>query len=151
MISAVVEKALVQPGVDLEMLDGLDVALVVTDVNGRIFLWNRAAERLYGYPRDRMLGADVLELFVRPEDLADAGDIMGAVLAGRTWTGEFRVRCADGGSKPVRITDVPLLRDGVVVGVAGCAEEVGGSLDGVADRDAQLLSALSRAGLTVAA
>jgi len=145
----VIEKALAQSGLDLDVLDRLDVAVVVTDINGRIFLWNRAAERLYGYQRERMLGADVMELFVRPEDLADADGIMEAVLAGRTWTGEFRVRCGDGGTKRVRIIDVPLARDGTVVGVVGCARELEVSSDGAADDDAVVLEALAEAGLTV--
>ncbi|MCL4079524.1 PAS domain S-box protein [Coriobacteriia bacterium Es71-Z0120] len=34
-------------------------ALVVLDDRGRIVLWNRAAERLFGYARDEVLGADV--------------------------------------------------------------------------------------------
>ena len=145
-----VEKALAQPGVDLEVLDGLDLAVVVTDIDGRIFLWNRAAERLYGHPRERMLGADVMELFVRPEDLADAGDIMQTVLAGRPWTGEFRARCGEGGSKLVRITDVPLVRDGLVVGVVGCAEEVAVKASTHDEHEAHALRALAQAGLTVA-
>jgi PAS domain S-box-containing protein len=143
----VIEKALASAGLDLELLEGLEVAVVVTDVNGRIFLWNRAAERLYGYPRDRMLGADVIELFVRPEDVEHADDIMETVLAGRTWTGTFRVRCGDGSSKLVRITDAPLQRDGVLVGVVGYAEEVGAQSPPGAERDLELLRKLGDAGL----
>ena len=144
-----IEKALAQAGLDLESLDRLDVAVIVTAVNGRIFLWNRAAERLYGYPRDRMLGADVMELFVRPEDFSEADDVMATVLAGRSWTGEFRVRCGDGTTKLMRITDAPLARDGRIVGVVGYAEEGGAAAAPNADRDKQLLQALSEAGLNV--
>lgn len=110
--------------VDAGLLDALPSALIVSDTQGVILLWNRAAERLYGHSREQMLGANVMELLVRPQDHELAGEIMAQVLAGRTWTGEFPVRCAGGTTKVVRITDSPVIQDGELVGVVGLAEEV---------------------------
>ncbi|MEY2897480.1 MAG: hypothetical protein RL669_1749 [Pseudomonadota bacterium] len=47
-------------------LDGV----VAIDADGRVFLVNRAAERLLGYARAQMLGRDVAELMIPPEQRA---------------------------------------------------------------------------------
>lgn len=107
-----------------ELLDSLQSALIVTDREGNVLLWNRAAERFYGYDREQMQGSNVMVLFVPGEELNHAMSIMDKVLAGQTWTGEFPVACANGTRKRVRITDSPLIRDGEVVGVVGLAEEL---------------------------
>ena len=132
------------------ILEALTAAVIVTDVQGRVFLWNRAAERLYGYPREQMLGASVLDLFVRLDDQEEASEIMVRVLAGETWSGEFPVRCADGTSRLVRITDAPVRVDGETVAVVGIADDIteehARSVH-AHDRDEQLRLALAAAEL----
>src|SRR6478672_1188947 len=108
---------------DTSLFDALGSAAIATDLDGVIFYWNSAAEELYGYSRNQMLGANVMNLLVPSESQVSAGEIMEQVLRGRRWTGEFRVRCADGSSRSVQITDSPLWRDGEVVGVLGVAED----------------------------
>src|SRR3954464_4335483 len=109
---------------DAALLAALGSAVIATDLEGRIFYWNAAAERLYGHSPSAMLGADVSELLVMADDRETSADIMASVLAGQPWTGEFSVRCADGSTRPVRITDSPLFRDGEVVGILGVAEDM---------------------------
>jgi PAS domain S-box-containing protein len=122
---------------DAPLLDSIAAAVIATDLEGRIFYWNAAAERLYGYGREQMLGANVGDLLIGPDDRERGAEIMASVLAGETWSGEFTVRCADG-SRAVRITDTPLVNDGVVVGVIGVAEDLTERRD--ARRDADLLA-----------
>ncbi|MDT7569933.1 MAG: hypothetical protein QOE05_107 [Actinomycetota bacterium] len=122
---------------DAPLLDAIAAAVIATDLDGRIFYWNAAAERLYGYGREQMLGAGVGDLLVGPEDRERGQQIMATVLAGQTWSGEFTVRTADG-SRTVRITDSPLINDGVVVGVIGVAEDL--TEGRLARRDADLLA-----------
>ncbi|MDT7538413.1 MAG: hypothetical protein QOI82_1998 [Actinomycetota bacterium] len=122
---------------DAPLLDAIAAAVIATDLDGTIFYWNTAAERLYGYGREQMLGANVGDLLVGPDDRESADQIMATVLAGQTWSGVFTVRCADG-SKAVRITDSPLMNDGVVVGVIGVAEDL--TEGRLARRDADLLA-----------
>jgi len=73
-----------------ELLPGvvhaLPEALVVADVEGRIRLWNPAAERLFGYAAAEVLGTD-LNLIV-PERFRPAHD---AGFARAVATGELRV------------------------------------------------------------
>ena len=123
---------------DAPLLDAIASAVIATDLDGRIFYWNAAAERLYGYGREHMLGANVADLLIWPDDRNLGAEIMDRVLSGESWSGEFQVRTAGGGSVAVRITDTPLMNDGAVVGVIGVAEDM--TEGRVARRDADLLA-----------
>jgi PAS domain S-box-containing protein len=111
---------------DAALLDAIAAAVVATDTAGRIFYFNRAAEQLYGYSRQQMLGANVMELLVEPVDQISAEEIMASVLSGRRWSGQFRVRGSGGAAIVVRITDTPIIEHGRVVGVIGVAEDIAG-------------------------
>ena len=111
---------------DAALLDAIAAAVVATDTAGRIFYFNRAAEQLYGYSRQQMLGANVMELLVEPVDQISAEEIMSSVLSGHRWSGPFRVRCSGGAVIVVRITDTPISEHGRVVGVIGVAEDIAG-------------------------
>ena len=109
---------------DAALLDAIAAAVVATDTAGKIFYFNQAAERLYGYTADDMLGANVMHLLVEPVDQIPAEEIMATVLAGNRWSGHFRVRRKAGGTAVVRITDTPVREGGRVVGVIGVAEDL---------------------------
>jgi len=108
---------------DATLLDAIAAAVVATDTTGTIFYFNRAAERMYGYSADDMLGANVMQLLVEPVDQIPAEEIMATVLAGNRWSGYFRVRRRAGDTAVVRITDTPIRDGGRVVGVIGVAED----------------------------
>ena len=109
---------------DAALLDAIAAAVVATDTTGKIFYFNRAAERLYGYSADDMLGANVMQLLVEPVDQIPAEEIMATVLAGDRWSGYFRVRRKGGGTAVVRISDTPIREGDRVVGVIGVAEDI---------------------------
>jgi PAS domain S-box-containing protein len=113
---------------DSALLDAITAAVVATDTAGTIFYFNAAAEQLYGYPREAMLGANVMELLVEPVDELPAELIMATVLAGQTWSGQFRVRGHGGRTLVVRITDTPITERDRVVGVIGVAEPLSDEL-----------------------
>ena len=96
--------------------------MVATDSAGTIFYFNTAAEQLYGYPREEMLGANVMQILVDPVDEVPAAVIMETVLAGERWSGLFRVRRHGGSNVVARVTDTPITEQGRVVGVIGVAE-----------------------------
>lgn len=59
-------------GVDAALiLDTSHEAFVAMDVDGRIVAWNRAAEELFGWPRDEVLGTELAGVIV-PEHLREA-------------------------------------------------------------------------------
>src|SRR6476620_2007021 len=109
---------------DAALLDAISAAVIATDTTGTIFYFNRAAEGLYGYSVDDMLGANVMQLLVEPVDQIPAEEIMATVLAGNRWSGYFRVRRQAGDTATVRITNTPIREGGQVVGVIGVAAAI---------------------------
>ncbi len=109
---------------DSALLDAIGAAVVATDTAGTICYLNSAAERVYGYPRETMLGANVVQLLVEPVDAVPAAGIMATVLAGERWSGHFRVRGHGGRVFVVHVTDTPITKQGRVVGVIGVAERI---------------------------
>jgi len=51
-----------------EVSDQLPDAVIVTDKEGRILVWNSAAEKLYGRDWPRMRNTNVDEIYVKPEE-----------------------------------------------------------------------------------
>ncbi len=107
------------------VLDSAPRAIVATTPDGTIQLWNKAAERLYGWHEDEVVGIGVTDLLV-PRALArEAHDILPRVGSGGRWSGEFFVLRKGGGTVRVLVSLWPLTEpDGTVVGVVGESEEV---------------------------
>ncbi len=64
-------------------LDGLPEAVVATALTGQILFWNRAAETIFGVPREAALGRDLVEMIVSPERREDAHEkVRAAMMAG---------------------------------------------------------------------
>ena len=100
-------------------------AIIATDLEGRITLWNRAAEQMYGWLAEEVLGRNVLESNVNPEAAAHAEQIMAQLRAGKSWTGEFEVRHRDGTSFPALVTNAPYLDAvGDLAGIIGVSVDV---------------------------
>jgi PAS domain S-box-containing protein len=100
-------------------LDAIRAAVIAADLTGTIFYCNPAAERLYGYSADQMLGARGPELLARPVDRPRSAAIWARLMAGQPVTHTFPVWCADGSTRPVRVTDSPLWRGDKVIGIIG--------------------------------
>jgi len=95
-------------------------AVIGTDLNGTIFLWNKAAERLYGWSKSEALGRSVEGLVV-PDGMREyAAEIMTELSAGRLWSGVFMVRRKDNSTFPALVTDSGLWDErGRLLGIAG--------------------------------
>ena len=63
----------------------LATAVVVTDVAGRIVIWNRAATELYGWTSDQVLGRPILGLLLAREVELDAVAVLASVASGQPW------------------------------------------------------------------
>ncbi|WP_432523758.1 PAS domain S-box protein [Kineococcus sp. SYSU DK006] len=103
-------------------------AIVSVDLGGRVTSWNAAAERLYGYSAEQVVGGDL-------HPIADAGDVtrlagwLGRAAAGRrvasTAPADALGRHRDGHALHVSITVSPVLdAAGVVVGAAITARDI---------------------------
>ncbi|HSU12909.1 PAS domain S-box protein [Longimicrobium sp.] len=86
-------------------------AVILSDPDGRITDWNPAAERIYGFTRDEVLGRTALDLWVSPDEGPELDRrITGALETEGRWRGEVRFVRKDG-SRGVSETLVVPLRD----------------------------------------
>lgn len=53
------------------LLDALDEAVIVHDLDDRVLYWNRAAEALYGWPGDEIIGRSLQRIFNQDEAAHD--------------------------------------------------------------------------------
>jgi diguanylate cyclase (GGDEF)-like protein/PAS domain S-box-containing protein len=131
-----------------DVIEQLGDAVVATDLDGRITLFNAAAERLYGYSPEEIIGQSVSML--TPEPIAEQAELeRGRVLGGETRRLIGHVLTRSGAVCGVELTLSPL-RDssGAIVGSMGVARDVSGRML----RESQLedMSALAAETETVA-
>src|SRR5581483_3133653 len=78
------------------ILEVVQAAVIVSDLDGTLLYGNPFSERMYGRPVEEMVGrpaGDLVGVEVSPEEgLA----IMRALLDGRAWEGDYEVRRPDG-------------------------------------------------------
>lgn len=107
------------------VLDAVGQAIIVSDMDGRVIYWNRAAEELYGWSREEALGRPVLETTPTDTMREKTEEIFGSLRAGGTWTGEFEVRRRDGSSIHVLVTNSPMFDPkGRLVGIIGLSSDI---------------------------
>src|SRR5450631_2745097 len=74
------------------LLEAIDQAIIVVNLDGSVRYWNRSAEQLYGWTSEETLGQALDSLIGAPGTNLDAGAILARLRAGESWSGEFEVR-----------------------------------------------------------
>ena len=88
-------------------------------------MWNDEAERLFGWSEPEVVGLDVSQVLVGPNDKHAVDAIMAEVCVGAAWAGDFPVVSKDGSILRVAVVDRPVLGDdGEVVAVVGISVDV---------------------------
>lgn len=123
------------------ILDSSDYTIVTTDPYGIITTYNRAAERMFGYTADEIIGKQTPSIFHLPEELGRAANIAAEraghpvdaniqvfrTLAqpGKPFEAEWTMRRKDGTTLPTLLS-VTVLQDGVgrVTGLLGVARDI---------------------------
>jgi diguanylate cyclase (GGDEF)-like protein/PAS domain S-box-containing protein len=106
------------------VIDASPVAIVCSDVDRRILLWSRAAEQMFGYTSDEMLGG--FTKIVPPDGTAESQALFERALAGDTVRDvQIKRMRKDGSLVDVRIAAAPMYHvDGTVRGVAWAYEDI---------------------------
>jgi PAS domain S-box-containing protein len=102
-----------------------DDAIIGSTLDGIITSWNPAAERLYGYSRDKIVGRSV-DLLSPKDRTGEIKAILAKISAGQP-INNFETICAREGTTtfPVKLTVAPIRgTDGAVVGASSIAHEV---------------------------
>jgi PAS domain S-box-containing protein len=112
------------------LLDWVQAAVLVTDLNGVVIYANQHCEVLYGRNSKHLVGVDA-NCFggdaEKPSPLARAlfPEIAAEVFSGRNWEGEFRIQRGDGTTVEVHAIDSPLFdAAGNVTGVVSLAYDI---------------------------
>ena len=93
------------------LIDSSPLALVEFGLDTSIRLWNPAAERIFGWPREEILGREGLPM-APDHKRAESEDLFARVMAGESINDYETVRqCKDGRLVPVSIAAAPV-RDG---------------------------------------
>ncbi len=82
-------------------------AVVVTDMAGRIVDCNPAAEKMFGHPRETLLGKTPETLLSPAEDQQLTGKMLDAIQRIGRWAGQVRFRRRDGARGTSQTTVVP--------------------------------------------
>jgi PAS domain S-box-containing protein len=129
------------------LLSHIGHAVIATDMAGRIVRWNPAAERLYGWTAEEILGRNIAEVTVPETGQEHGDDIMRALREGRPWSGGFTVVRKDGSLFSALVTDVGVRADdGRLVGILGVSTDLGHALRPLLARSSDAALVLSRSG-----
>ena len=127
------------------LLDTIDQSVILTDVEGRIRLWNSGATRIFGYPVEEMLGKTPALLY--PDESPDRfAEDLERILGGEDFVGEWCGRRRDGTTVWIEIRTT-VVRDpaGTPIGFLGVGREVTEqSRTESAERKHQVLEAMAR-------
>src|SRR5690242_19707651 len=113
-------------GPDYEaVLNALGEAGIVTTPEGVVIAWNLAAEALYGWSAQEVVGRNIGEVTVPRWDADAAGAIMDQLRQGEAWSGEFPVRRKDDSTFIAHVTDSPVFDEsGALVAIVGVSHDV---------------------------
>ena len=106
------------------LLSAIDVAVTAADQEQRLTHWNPAAERLFGWRSDEVLGRTFSELRLGA-DLAETKEVLTEVAENGRWEGERTIRGKDGTETPVHLR-VTTIRDdrGEPAGLVGVCVDI---------------------------
>lgn len=107
------------------MLDAVDQAVIVTQIDGRIVYWNLCAQELYGWSAAEVLGRNIVDVTPSTMSRTQAIEVMERLRVGEKWSGEFEVQRRDGSVFPAHVTNAPI-RDAQqhLIGMIGFSEDL---------------------------
>jgi PAS domain S-box-containing protein len=106
------------------IVQSADDAISSIDLNETITSWNRAAERLYGYKAEEVIGRSN-RLIIPPDRHSEEDDVVRRVKSGQGVQHLDTVRIRKDGSRiEVAITASAIYQDGIVIGVSKIARDM---------------------------
>ncbi|WP_088105857.1 sensor domain-containing protein [Halalkalibacter urbisdiaboli] len=93
------------------------------DLNGHFLDINQKIERLSGYTKDELLGANFSPL-IAPEDLQVVLELFNEVKKGYAQKHEVQIVRKDGQRREVYLTTIPAILNGKVIGIQGIAQDI---------------------------
>lgn len=129
------------------LLTAIGQAIIATDLRGTIVSWNPAAERLYGWTPDEVIGRNITEIALPDMAQYRATDIMDTLHGGAPWAGAFTVKRRDGSTFAAFLTVAPVYVDGELVGTVGASTNIGSALRPLQERSSDAALVLTAEGM----
>jgi PAS domain S-box-containing protein len=108
-----------------EILDRVDAAVLVVDLEGVVLYANHYCEYLYGRSPEDLLGEESARFSIEPVTPELRSEIGEKILAGKSWEGDFAVLRADDSVVEVHALNSPVFDEaGEVTGVISLAFDV---------------------------
>ncbi|MGH9824291.1 MAG: PAS domain S-box protein, partial [Blastocatellia bacterium] len=94
------------------LLDDLQEAIIITDIDGHVVCWNKSAERLYQWAKPEVLGERMIDFLVSDTEADFVRGIAHAVATGSRWEGIFPARSKDGTPLSSAAVAIPIRDEG---------------------------------------
>ena len=120
------------------IIESSDDAIITKDLNGIITSWNAAAERLFGYKPEEIIGKSILTLIPTDRQHEEPG-IIGRIRRGERIDHYETVRCRKDGSQfDISVTVSPLKdQKGQIIGASKIARDISDRIKNERRRTAQ--------------
>jgi PAS domain S-box-containing protein len=124
------------------IVESSDDAIVGKDLDGIVFSWNRAAERIFGYTAKEMIGRPIRTI-IPADRQSEEDEVLARIRRGERVDHFDTLRCHKNGALvPISLTVSPILdADGIVVGASKIARDVSERKQAEAERARLLLIA----------
>jgi PAS domain S-box-containing protein len=108
------------------IVESSDDAIVSKDLNGVVMSWNRAAERMFGYTADEVIGRSIT-IIIPPERINEEDHVLGCIRRGvSVHHYETERRHKDGHLLQVSLTVSPIRTpEGTIIGASKIARDIG--------------------------
>jgi PAS domain S-box-containing protein len=100
------------------LLDAIGQAVIATDLDGKVIYWNRAAEVLFGWTAEEVVGKSGIA--ITHASYSDVEDVrmFSRMRSGRSWMGEVQLLAKLGRVFPAAVSDTPIVgEDGTLLGM----------------------------------
>jgi two-component system sensor kinase FixL len=112
-------------GLPSKVLALVEQSVIVTDLAGVAIYMNPCAERLYGWKSGEGIGRNIVETNVPDITKKEVEELLVALRAGKTWSGELTVQRCDGTRFLASVTDTPFHDEqGTLCGIIGISSDI---------------------------
>ncbi|HET6558989.1 MAG TPA: PAS domain S-box protein, partial [Prolixibacteraceae bacterium] len=107
------------------LLSNVGQSVIATDASNLITYWNKAAEQMYGWSAEEVLGKNILDLVPIEFTLEKSMEVTEKISRGEIWTDEFMAQRKDGSRFPVFISNSPFFDEsGALAGIIGISKDI---------------------------
>ncbi|MEO1740302.1 MAG: PAS domain S-box protein [Cyanobacteria bacterium J06629_9] len=107
------------------LLAAVEQAVIATDLEGKIIYWNPAAETVYGWSSEAVLGRQIADVTLVADSHAEAAKVMRQLQVRESWAGEFQVRRRDGSIFWAAVTNAPICDEsGQLIGIVSVSNDI---------------------------